>query len=124
MKMSANRSDRVVDHPTRCEGQWNAITAITRLTGEHPALVSPPSRTKHAKFSAASPFDHALVLEYGEYEALLCGIQFTVRESRGSVTIPRDLSRNICCKTWHTEMQITKITLPQSDSLYNQTLKK
>jgi hypothetical protein len=49
--MSANISERVVDHPTRSEGQWNAITAITRLTGE---LVSPPSRTQHAKFSAAS----------------------------------------------------------------------
>jgi len=108
MKMSANRSDRVVDHPTRCEGQWNAIMAITRLTGEHPALVSSPSRTQHAKFSAAAPFVHALALEYGEYETLFCGIQCTVRESRVSVTIPRDLSRNICCKTWHTEMQVKK----------------
>jgi len=85
MKMPANRSDRVVYHPTHCEGQWNAITAITRLTGEHPALVSPPSRTQHAKFSAASPFVHALALEYWEYETLLWGVQCTVRESRGSV---------------------------------------
>jgi hypothetical protein len=51
--MSANRNDRVVDHATGCGGQWNAITTITRLTGEYPELVSPPSRTQHAKFSVA-----------------------------------------------------------------------
>jgi hypothetical protein len=41
MKMSANRNDRVVDHSTRCEGQWKAIRAVTSLTGEHPVLVNP-----------------------------------------------------------------------------------
>jgi hypothetical protein len=82
MKMSANRNDRVVDHPTRSEGQWNAIRAVTRLVAEYPELVSPPSRTPaHNMQISALPLSPARMREYNKCESLECGSLYVAQGS-------------------------------------------
>lgn len=81
MKMSANRNDSVVDHPTRWEGQWNAIRRVTLLAAEYPELVRPPPRTcAHNMQNSALPLHQPTRVNITNV-SLVCGSHYVVQGS-------------------------------------------